>query len=323
MDVSMTDQLLKIACYRCGQRLDLSDLAPFSKVGCPNCNAEITVPRWFDSSYLLEDICGRGEIWTTYRALDVTLDREVAIKALNQDFAMRAPGLDEIFLERGRMMARLNHPAIIGIYHCGEYENQSYLVVQFMPNGTLREAMNGLAPIPFEDKTKWMKQLAQGLQEAQRLGVEHFDVCPDVVLLDMERNVRIGDFGLAAAFFNLGLHQERLCYMSLERLGGLLETYSSDIYSLGVTMYELFTGTAPFSASEPVAARNERMAKINAPRSLRRDVPEVLSSLIMRMLSQYPDERPGYPEIISVMDECSVFPEGCSDSKSFWKKLFK
>ncbi len=323
MDVIMSDALLKIACYRCGQRLDLSDLEPFSKVECPNCAAEITVPRWFDSSYLLEDICGSGLIWTTYRALDVTLDREVAIKVLNSDFAVKAPGLDEIFLEKGRMMARLNHPAIIGIYHCGEFEDQSYLVMQYMPNGSMREAMNGPIPLTCGEKLKWMRQVAQGLQEAQRLGVEHYDVCPDVIMLDLERNVRIGDFGLTAAFSNLGLYRERLDYFSPERLGGMLETYSSDIYSLGVTMYELFAGTMPFKdVASPMEALRERSSKLNLQRSGRRDMPEELLSLITRMLAQSPADRPGYAEIISVLENGTLFSEDCSDTGSFWKKLF-
>ncbi len=320
----MNDSLLKIACYRCGQRLDLSDLEPFSKVECPNCAAEITVPRWFDSSYLLEDVCGSGLIWNTYRALDVTLDREVAIKVLNPEFAEKAPGLDEIFLEKGRMMARLNHPAVIGIYHCGEYEGQSYLVMQFMPNGSLREAVDGLIPLTFGEKLKWMKQAALGLQEAQRLGVEHYDICPDVILLDSERNVRIGDFGLTAAFSNLGLYRERLDYFSPERLGGMFETYSSDVYSLGVTMYELFAGTMPFMDNDsPKEALRERSGKIDPPRAVRRDIPERLSVLIMKMLALTPADRPGYPEIVSVLEECTLFPPDCSsDTGSFWKKLF-
>lgn len=319
----MSESLLKIACYRCGQRLDLSDLESFSKVECPNCAAEITVPRWFDSSYLLEDICGTGLIWTTYRALDVTLDREVAIKVLNPDFADKAPGLDEIFLEKGRMMARLNHPAIIGIYHCGEYEGQSYLVMQFMPNGSMRETLDGPIPLVFSEKLKWMKQVALGLQEAQRLGVEHYDVCPDVIMLDLEHNVRIGDFGLTAAFSSLGLYQERLDYFSPERLSDMFETYTSDIYSLGVTMYELFAGIMPFTeVSSPMEALRERSGKFNPPRSVRREIPENLSALIMRMLAQSPPDRPGYPEIVSVLEECTLFSGDNSDTGSFWKKLF-
>ncbi len=304
--------------------MDLSDIEPFSKVSCPGCGVEITVPCWFDGNYLLEDYCSYSSTWATYRALDLNLDREVAIKVLDRDFASQTEGLNELFLEKGRAMARLNHPGIIGIYHCGEFEDQPYLVMQYMVNGSLEVVMRESVSTPsLDERIKWMKQIAQGLQEAKRLKVLHHEVCPSNVLVDAERNVRIGDFGLTYAFETLGFNTGiDIRYLSPERLNGIGEDHFGDIYSLGIMMYELFTGTLPFPSSGLETAKQARMGKIPAPRSLRKDIPDFLSQLIMRTLQPKIDERPDYPEVISILEACGELPEGYSDSGSFWKKLF-
>lgn len=317
-------ELLKIACFRCEQRMDLTAMEPFSKVNCPACGIEITVPSWFDGNYLLEDYCALNTTWTTYRALDLTLDREVAIKVLNREFSSQAEELKELFLEKGRVMARLNHPGIIGIYHCGEFQKQPYLVMQYMVNGSLDTILKESVTTPaLDEKAKWMKQIAQGLQEAKRLKVLHHEVCPGNVLMDAERDVRIGDFGLTYAFEAIGVNTEiDIRYLSPERLNGIGEDHFGDIYSLGIMMYELFTGVLPFPAEELEAAKHIRMGKIQPPRSLRKDIPDFLSQLIMKTLQPKIDERPDYPEIVSILEACSELPEDYSDSGSFWKKLF-
>ena len=119
---------VKISCHSCGQKLDMSHMESFSRVACPACGAELIVPRWFDN-YLLEETAGIGGMATVYRALDLALDREVAIKVLNDDLALQVDR-SEMFLQEARTAATINHYAVIPIYTCGIFENQTYIVMQ-------------------------------------------------------------------------------------------------------------------------------------------------------------------------------------------------
>jgi DNA-directed RNA polymerase subunit RPC12/RpoP len=240
---------LKIFCYNCGQKLDLTDMTPFSKIDCPSCSSPIIVPRWFDN-YLLEELCGTGGMAVVYRGLDLALDREVAIKILNKESAANA-GQNKLFLHEARTVATLNHFAILPIYTCGEFEGQAYFVMQYMSGGSLDvELANAKgAGLPIDDACKWLKDIAEGLDNAKRHGIIHHDIKPGNFMLDSERNVKIGDFGISQALHDK--NSEELAklaaswgspqYVSPEKIQTGVESHLGDIYSLGATFYHVLT----------------------------------------------------------------------------------
>ncbi|MFA6104445.1 MAG: serine/threonine-protein kinase [Victivallaceae bacterium] len=296
---------LKVSCHSCLQKLDVSDLEPFSHFSCPSCGADMIAPKWF-GNYLLEEQCGQGGMANVYRALDLTLDREVAIKVLKDEIS-RLEHSASLFLHEARIAAALNHYGIIPIYSCGEFENHPFFVMQFMGNGSLEHQILMRQQIPVDRVLRWMIDIAEGLDSARRHGIIHHDVKPGNILLDSDGNVKIGDFGIAHAIFDNRSSQlvevtgswGSPHYVSPEKLEEGKEDFPGDIFSLGATFYELLTGIAPFDSSEQEEMLKMRRESAFTPvNELRSDVTPALASLIRRMLAYEPLERPGYREII-------------------------
>ncbi len=299
---------LKIFCWKCGQKLDLSDMEPFSQIGCPSCQAPIIVPKWFDN-YLLEEKAGEGGMAFVYRGLDLALDREVAIKVLSPDLA-KEEQKGNLFLHEARTAATLNHYAVLPIYTCGEFEDQPYIVMQWMAGGSLDVKLEeAKEPLPVRDVVKWIRDIAEGLDNARRHGIIHHDIKPANIMMDADGNVKIGDFGISQA-----LHDARSAklneltkawasphYVSPEKVATGKETYLGDIYSLGATFHHLLTGSEPFADEHNL----DRLIRIRLdqdppePHVLRPEVPEAVSALVMAMMARTPEARPGYRDIIN------------------------
>ena len=301
---------IKIFCHHCQQKLDVTSLEPFSRFACPMCGSELIVPTWFDN-YLLEEPVGVGGMATVYRALDIALDREVAIKILRED-VLPGSELSELFLNEARTAATINHYAVVPIYTCGICDNKTYIVMQFMNGGSLerRQKIYPDLRVPVNDAVKWIHDIAEGLEYASRHGVIHHDVKPANIMLDTDDNVKIGDFGLAQVVKAEALGTQKPVtawvspnYVSPERISEGTETFPGDVYSLGATFYHLVTGITPFSNPniEELVWMRTRHNPV-APNQLRPDLAPELSMLIMKMMNRAPDMRPSYREIITSLE---------------------
>ncbi len=325
-------RICKISCYNCGQKLDLTDLEPFSTIECPSCSVNIIVPQWFDN-YLLEEPGGEGGMATVYRALDLTLDREVAIKVLNKEMSSELEK-SKLFLHEARTAATLNHYAVLPIYTCGEFKGQPYIVMQFMEGGSLDKQLqlaNGRLPI--NDVARWIRDIAEGLDNARRHGIIHHDVKPANIMLDRDGNVKIGDFGIAQAMHNSRSKDvdaiTRLWssphFVSPEKVVAGKEDHLGDIYSLGATFYNLITGRTPFENENIKELVKFKLANDPPdPRKYRPEIPEQLSSLILAMMSRSTELRPNYRDIINTLTKFlrlkeKPFPE-TADAKAQKKK---
>ncbi|MFA6292885.1 MAG: serine/threonine-protein kinase, partial [Victivallales bacterium] len=301
---------LKITCYHCVQKLDLTDMVPFDKVRCPSCNVEIIIPKWFDN-YLLEESGGIGGMAVVYRALDLTLDREVAIKVLNPDVASQNERC-HLFLHEARTAATINHYAVLPIYTCGEFENQPYIVMQYMDGGSLDKKLEeNKGPLPVNDVVKWIRDIAEGLDNARRHGIIHHDIKPANIMMDKDGNVKIGDFGIAQALRDS--RSESIAkitgswaspyYVSPEKVLYGKEDHMGDIYSLGASFYQLLTGHMPFEIDDL-----ERLVRIRteldppSPKKHRPDIPQSISDLVMKMMDRNPEARPSYRDIVNALN---------------------
>ena len=303
---------LKILCYHCGQKLDLTDMEPFSEVECPSCAVKIIVPKWFEI-YLLEEPGGEGGMATVYRALDLTLDREVAIKILNPSFSSQADR-SELFLHEARTAATINHYAVIPVYTCGiSSDKQPYIVMQYMDGGALDSKLDKAnGKLPVNQVLKWFKDVADGLDNARRHGIIHHDVKPANILLDKDDNAKIGDFGIAQVLHDW--RSENLSkitrswaspnYVSPEKVLTGQEDYYGDIYSLGVSMFQMLTGQLPFDDPDIKTLVRMRLEKEPPnPKDLRPEIPLKISQLIKAMMAREPEKRPSYREIIKEIEE--------------------
>lgn len=296
---------VKIYCHQCQQKLDVTGLQPFAHLNCPVCGVDLIIPKWFDT-YLLEEPCGRGGMAWVYRALDIALDREVAVKILDPD----GSGSAESFLNEARTAATINHSCVIPIYTCGVFQDQAYFVMQFMNGGSLEQKLQQKkgAALPVDEVLQWFHDAAEGLEYAARHGIIHHDVKPGNIMLDADGNAKIGDFGIAGRLqaenpdLKADLYGSPL-YISPEKVSSGFEEVSGDIYSLGASFYHLLTGVPPFQHEnlEELLWMRVKQNPI-APHQLRAGLSPLVSALIMRMMNHSPELRPGYDEIIRTLN---------------------
>ncbi|MBQ7732206.1 MAG: serine/threonine protein kinase [Lentisphaeria bacterium] len=302
---------IKIACPGCGQKLDVSELEPFSRVKCPACSFDLIVPKWF-GNYLLESPEGAGGMATVYRALDLALDREVAIKIFDPGLA--AQGVSSgIFLHEARIAATVNHPAVVPIYSCGEMNGSAYIVMQYMGGGTLESRLRkAKGRLPVMETCRWVRDVCEGLDAAREHGVIHHDVKPANIMLDLDSNAKISDFGLsqavsgksASAFLDPSKMWLSPQYVSPEKVLTGEEGPEGDVYSLGASFYHLLTGEPPFQADnmqELVSMRTQRDPV--PPDLVRPDITRALSSVILDMMSRDPAARPSYKQVVTRIND--------------------
>ena len=306
-----TPRKIKIACPGCGQKLDVSEMPSFSHVSCPACSFDLIVPKWFNN-YLLESPEGKGGMAVVYRALDIALDREVAIKIFNRDLASQGVS-PELFLHEARIAATINHPAVVPIYSCGAWDGSTYIVMQYMGGGTLESRLRkAKGRLPVMETCRWIRDVCEGLDAARELGIVHHDIKPGNILLDLDYNAKISDFGLsqvvsgrsASAFLDPTKMWVSPQYVSPEKVLTGEEGPKGDIYSLGASFYHLLSGEPPFQSDNMQDLVNMRTQRDPVPPDLvRPDIIPALSSVILDMMNRDPAARPSYKEIVTRIND--------------------
>lgn len=264
-------------------------------------------PRLIADKYRLDRLLGRGGVGAVYAATDVELGRPVAIKLLLPDFPTDEQALER-FRREARAAARLNHPNVADIYH---YETlsggEAYLVMELVKGLTLRQYLRLRAPLPFADAIKIARQVANGVEAAHRGGIIHRDLKPSNIILTGTHigrlHAKIVDFGIAKLKEQMVAGEGSLTatgsfigtphYMSPEQCVGYDLDERSDIYSLGVILYEMVAGRAPFDGPTAIAIALKHIKEPPPPlKRFRSDVPEPLIHLVMESLHVNPSARP-------------------------------
>ena len=222
--------------------------------------------------YRLEARIGAGGMSTVYRALDVTLERQVAIKLMNREVASDSDQLER-FRREARAVAQLSHPHIVGVIDAGEDDGRPYIVLEYVEGETLKERIrrNGRLPIP--EAVAYAIEIARALGAAHARHIVHRDVKPQNVLIDQEGSAKVTDFGIARTLEEDGLTADGRVlgttdYVSPEQALGQHVTGQSDLYSLGIVLYEMLTGEVPFRGENQVAV---------AMKHVREEIPDVQS----------------------------------------------
>lgn len=246
----------------------------------------------------IEDLLGQGGMARVYRGRQEHLDRNVAIKVLPPYYAAD-PAFVERFKLEARAMARLSHPNIVTVHDAGEDEGRLYIIMEYVPGGTLKLWMaRGMSP---RDVVHVVNEVASALSYAHSMSIVHRDVKPVNVLLDANGRAVLSDFGIAkvletsAALTHAGAGVGTPEYMSPEQCRGASVDARADIYALGVMLYEMLTGRTPFTGPSPLAIMNDRL--INHPYPPREANPEIspqLQEVIYRALERDPRNR--YPD---------------------------
>ena len=247
-------------------------------------------------SYQIVASLGEGGMAAVYKAYQPAMDRYVALKVLPRHFASD-PQFIGRFQQEARLLAKLQHPHILPVFDFGETDGYTYIVMPYVESGTLTNLMHGQS-LPLEQVRKVISQVGDALDYAHTRGLIHRDVKPTNVLLDERGNCLLTDFGLAKIIESSihmtasGMIMGTPAYMSPEQgLGDKLDA-RTDIYSLGVILYELATGRAPYSAETPMAVVFKHIYDpLPPPRNVASSLPEALERVILKALAKNPEDR--------------------------------
>ncbi len=253
------------------------------------------IGRTLGGRYEIRELIGRGGTADTYRAQDKLLDRDVAVKVLID----RSDDINNRFIREAQAMAKLNHPNIVQVFDVGQESGISYIVMELVRGKTLRDLEGG--SLSYRQALTYLIEILEALSYAHEAGTIHRDIKPSNVMIDDEsKKVKVMDFGLARRTSDMtqttrtGQIVGTIGYLAPERFLSKPADSRSDLYSVGVVMYEIFTGTVPFRND-----KDDLVATIfshvhdnpTPPHEINRNIPESLERVIMRAIDKEPNKR--------------------------------
>ncbi|MGF1506177.1 MAG: protein kinase [Anaerolineae bacterium] len=246
--------------------------------------------------YRIERVIGRGGMATVYEATQTTVNRTVAVKVLPQTLLH-----DETFMQRFRreaeVAAQLEHFHILPVYDYGETENVHYIVMRYIEGGALEDLIKREGALPWDDIVRIINQVASALDYAHGRGIVHRDIKPSNIMLDNDGNAYLADFGIARIVEGSGTLTGSAVigtpkYMSPDQSNPGPPAPAMDIYSLGVTVFEMITGELPFNADTPIALVMMHLTQpVPSLREKGFDVPPAVDAVVNRAMAKNPEER--------------------------------
>ena len=248
--------------------------------------------------YQIIEQIGEGGMASVYKAYQPSMDRNVAIKILPSQLAESAE-FTQRFQQEARIIAKLEHPHILPVFDYGESNGITYLAMRYLDAGTLGEKMQKERPLPLDEIDRLFTQLADALSYAHSYGIIHRDLKPSNALIDSQGNLFLTDFGIAKMLESASPRLTQTdaimgtpAYISPEQAKAVQVNQRSDIYSLGIILYEMVTGRVPFVAETPLAVILKHVSDpLPPPSTLKPDIPEAIEKVILKALAKEPNDR--------------------------------
>ncbi|WP_259346257.1 Stk1 family PASTA domain-containing Ser/Thr kinase [Curtobacterium sp. ME26] len=261
-----------------------------------NAATDPMIGRMIDQRYRVRSRIARGGMATVYLATDVRLERRVAIKIMHGHLA-DDQAFRERFIQEARSAARLSHPNLVGVYDQGAEDDTAYIVMEYIPGITLRDLLQEHRALTPEQATDILRAVLAGLASAHRAGIVHRDLKPENVLLADDGRIKLGDFGLArATTANTATGAALLgtiAYLSPELVTRGAADSRSDIYAVGIMLYEMLTGEQPYKGDQPMQiAYQHANDTVPVPSAAEPGVPPELDDLVAWATARNPDDRP-------------------------------
>lgn len=270
--------------------------------------------------YQVIERIGGGGMALVYRAHDILLNRNVAIKVLRNQFVH-----DEEFIRRFRREAQsaasLSHPNVVSIYDVGQEDEIHYIVMEYIEGKNLNEIIKERAPLQVDESVRIASQICDALDHAHQNQIIHRDIKPHNILIGRNGRVKVTDFGIARAVTSTTITQTgsvvgSVHYFSPEHAKGVSTGEKSDLYSLGIVLYQMLTGSLPFLGESPISvALKHLQEEFEEPRLLNPLIPQSVENVILRSMRKNPEERyHSAKEMLQDLETC-LLPERRSESK--------
>jgi eukaryotic-like serine/threonine-protein kinase len=260
--------------------------------------ADPLVGRVLEGRYAVQSRIARGGMATVYLAVDQRLDREVALKVMHAELAQ-----DEDFLRRfireARSAARLSHPGVVAVYDQGQDDGSWFLVMEYVPGRTLRDLLNERGRLTPREALTLLDPVLDALAAAHWNGIIHRDIKPENVLLADDGRVKVADFGLARAISTNTTSQDSkvllgtVAYLAPEQVERGVADARSDVYAVGILLFEMLTGSKPFEGETPIQVAYQHVhSDVPAPSTRCAGLAPALDLLVTQASARNPDERP-------------------------------
>lgn len=300
-------------CGECGTQLLSSEkisASPTETLETPK--EELTTGSTFARRYQIIEELGKGGMGKVYKAHDTEIKEKVALKLIKSEVAADKKTIER-FRNELKFARKIRHQNVCQMYDLSKEEGAYYITMEYVSGEDLKGSIRRMGPLGTGKAISIAKQVCEGLSEAHRLGVVHRDLKPSNIIIDKEGNVRIMDFGIARSLKAKRITGEGVMigtpeYMSPEQVEGKEVDQCSDIYSLGVILYEMVTGRAPFEGETPLSiALKHKSEAPREPREINNQIPEGLSLLILKCMEKNKENR--YQKAEEVLSELSNIEE--------------
>ncbi len=294
-------------CSNCGTQILPQEGTPYSKTKTlQETPSELTIGSAFAGRYQIIEELGRGGMGRVYKALDTEIEERVAVKLLKPEIAS-----DEKIIKRFKnelkFARKITHKNVCRMHDLNEYENTKYITMEYVPGEDLKSSIRRMGPLTVGKAVFIAKQICKGLKEAHKLGVVHRDLKPQNIMIDRDGNARIMDFGIARSLKTQGITETGIMigtphYISPEQVTGKDIDQRSDIYSLGIILFEMVTGKVPFEGETPInIAFMHKTEKAPDPRKFNTQLSPDISRMILKCMEK--DKKKRYQNTEEVLTE--------------------
>jgi serine/threonine protein kinase/DNA-directed RNA polymerase subunit RPC12/RpoP len=308
MENPVTEKMVTATCEKCGNLIDVTGLEPGDGITCPYCAHQFQITRQF-GNFLLERQLGSGGMGAVYLGKDLTLNRTVAVKVLKPELVNDAKFLNT-FLREAEITASLNHPNIVQVYAFGQHEGVYYMVVELISGGSLDDRIAERGQLTELEGIEIGIAVARGLECALMRGnLIHRDIKPGNILFNLNNTPKVVDFGLSLSYDTTDHFDGEIWgtpyYVAPEKLEREPETFKSDLYSLGATLFHAMAGRPPYEGEDPNAVAMMHLSgNVVSLKAFVPDISDQTAYAVAKSMARYPEDRyESYAEFISQLED--------------------